>query len=131
MITFWGVERPRVDVKIPSTKNFAKYDSTSYLQGKTLGQLFHAERIATESALTEAGRPNCRWTLPRVDDYHIGMFFELLEFQAAFAGELYGVDAFDQPGVELAKNLTSGLMGKKGFEDYAARFRKERSAASG
>ncbi len=128
MITFWAVERPRVDVKVPAARNFAKFDSTGYLQGKTLAQLFYAERIATEAALTEAGRPNCRWTLPRVDDYHVGMFFELLEFQTAFAGELYGVDAFDQPGVELAKKLTNGLMGKKGFEEYGARFKKERVA---
>jgi glucose-6-phosphate isomerase len=124
MITFWAVERPRIEVRIPSDKRFAKFDSTGYLQGKTIGQLFHAERAATEAALTEAGRPNCRWTLPRVDEYHIGMFFQVLEFQTAFAGELYGIDAFDQPGVELAKKLTNGLMGKKGFEEYAQRFKK-------
>jgi glucose-6-phosphate isomerase len=130
MITFWAVERARVEVKIPAARNFARYDSTSYLQGKSLARLFHAERVATEAALTEAGRPNCRWTLPRVDEYHIGMFFELLEFQTAFAGELYGIDAFDQPGVELAKKLTNGLMGKKGFEEYAARFKLDRNSQS-
>jgi glucose-6-phosphate isomerase len=130
-ITFWAIERCRLEVKIPSTRNFSKYDSTAYLQGQSLGQLFHAERVATETALADAGRPNCRWTLPRVDDYHLGMFFELLEFQTAFAGELYGVNAFDQPGVELGKKLTNGLMGKKGFEEYAARFKKERVAVSG
>jgi glucose-6-phosphate isomerase len=124
MITFWAVERPRIEVRIPSDKRFARFEATGYLQGKTLGQLFHAERAATEAALTEAGRPNCRWTLPRVDEYHIGMFFQLLEFQTAFAGELYGVDAFDQPGVELAKKLTNGLMGKQGFEEYGERFTK-------
>ena len=127
MITFWAVERPRVEVKIPSARNFSRYDSTGYLQGKSLGQLFHAERIATEAALTEAGRPNCRWTLPRVDEYHLGMFLELLEFQTAFAGELYGIDAFDQPGVELAKKLTNGLMGRKGFEEFAARLKGDRA----
>jgi glucose-6-phosphate isomerase len=49
------------------------------------------------------------------------MFFQLLEFQTAFAGELYGIDAFDQPGVELAKKLTNGLMGRRGFEEYTAK----------
>ena len=124
LVTFWAVERPRIEVRIPSDKRFAKFESTGYLQGKTLGQLFHAERIATEMALTEAGRPSCRWTLPRVDEYHIGMFLQVLEFQAAFAGELYGVNAFDQPGVELGKKITNGLMGRPGFEEYSARFRK-------
>jgi glucose-6-phosphate isomerase len=125
MITFWAAARPRIEVKVPSDKRFAKFDSTGYLQGKPLGQLFHAERAATEAALADAGRPNCRWTLPRIDEYHVGMFYQLLEFQTAFAGELYGIDAFDQPGVELAKKLTNGLMGKKGFEEYAERFKKQ------
>lgn len=117
MITFWEVEKPRVDIKIP--KDLMQYDSTKYLGGKTIGQLFRAERIATEAALTKARRPNCRWTLSKVDEYTIGMFFQMLEYQTAFAGELYGVDAFDQPGVELGKKLTYGLMGRKGYEEFA------------
>ena len=29
---------------------------------------------------------------------------------------LYGVNPFNQPGVEEGKNFTYGMMGKKGFE---------------
>ena len=82
-----------------------------------------AERRATESALTAAGRPNCRWTLPRVDAATIGAFFQMLEFQTAFAGELWGVNAFDQPGVELGKKITFALMGRKGYEEFRPRKR--------
>lgn len=117
MITFWEVEKPRVEIKIP--KELTQYDSTKYLGGKNLSQLFRAERIATEAALTQARRPNCRWTLRSVDEYTIGMFFQILEFQTAFAGELLGINAFDQPGVELGKQLTYGLMGRKGYEQFA------------
>lgn len=121
MITFWEVEKPRAELRIP--RDFAQYDSCGYLGGKTLGQLFRAELRATEAALTQAGRPNCRWTLPRVDEYTVGAFFQTLEFQTAFAGELYGVDAFDQPGVELGKKMTYGLLGRKGYEEYAQRMK--------
>src|SRR5688572_1813432 len=62
MVTFWEVEKPRRDLKIP--KDFASHESTAYLGGKNLGSLLRAERIATEAALTRAARPNCRWTLP-------------------------------------------------------------------
>ncbi|HWR17191.1 MAG TPA: glucose-6-phosphate isomerase [Terriglobales bacterium] len=117
MITFWGVDKYRKDVKIP--KDLKQYDSTGYLGGKMMSSLFTAERRATEAALTEAGQPNCRWMLPQVDEYNIGAFFQMLEFQTAFCGELYGIDAFDQPGVELGKKLTYGLMGRKGYEDFA------------
>lgn len=128
MITFWAVEKPRVEVKIPSEKAFKKFDSCGYLAGKRLSSLFAAERTATEAALTEAQRPNCRWTLPTVNEYTVGAFFQMLMFQTAFAGELYGIDAFDQPGVELAKRFINGLMGKKGFEEYAAKLRPKSTA---
>ncbi len=122
LITFWAVEKPRAEVRIP--KDLQQYDSCRYLGGKKLSALFEAERIATEAALTEAGRPNCRWTLPQIDEYNLGAFLQLLEFQTAFAGELYGVNAFDQPGVELGKKLTYALMGRKGYEEYAKKLRK-------
>jgi glucose-6-phosphate isomerase len=117
MITFWEVEKPQVEIKIP--RDLSRYDSAKYLGGKSLGQLLRAERIATEAALTAAQRPNCRWTLRTVDEYTIGMFFQMLEFQTAFAGELFAVNAFDQPGVELGKKMTYGLMGRKGYEEFA------------
>jgi glucose-6-phosphate isomerase len=113
MFTFWGVGKHRIDVKMP--KAFREIESTGYLGGKSLGQLLEAERTATEAALTSAGRPNCRWTLPQVDEATLGAFFQMLEFQTAFAGELWGVNAFDQPGVELGKKLTYALMGRKGY----------------
>lgn len=117
MITFWDVEKPRSDVRIP--KQFAQYESTGYLGGKRLGQLFRAERIATEAALTAARRPNCRWTLRNLDEYTLGMFLQTLEYQTAFAGELFGINAYDQPGVEVGKKMTYGIMGRKGYEDFA------------
>ena len=121
MLTFWTVQRHRAELDIPASKSFAKYESAAYLQKKKLSELFQTEQRATESALTHAGRPNCRWTLPKVDDFHLGMFFQLLEFQTAFAGELLGIDAFDQPGVELAKRLTNEMMGRKGFEEFTGK----------
>jgi glucose-6-phosphate isomerase len=117
MITFWAVEKPRTELLIP--KDLSRYDSCGYLGGKKLSALFRAERIATEAALTKGGRPNCRWTLPRIDEYNLGAFFQMLEFQTALAGELYGVNAFDQPGVELGKKMTYGLMGRKGYAEFA------------
>ncbi len=122
MVVFWTVAKPRAEVRIP--KDFSRHDSFAYLGGKPLGALFRAEAEATEAALTEAGRPNCRWTLPQVDEYNLGAFMQLLEFQTAFAGELYGVNAFDQPGVELGKKLTYGLMGRKGYREFSKKMKR-------
>ena len=40
----------------------------------------------------------------------------LLEIATAYAGELYGVNAFDQPGVELGKQFTYAMLGRPGFD---------------
>jgi glucose-6-phosphate isomerase len=93
-----------------------------YLAGQTLAKLIDAEQRATGAALTENQRPNCTFMLDRVDEEHIGAFFQLLEFETAFAGEMLNIDAFDQEGVELGKKFTFGLMGRKGFTDYKKRF---------
>jgi|GEM_PF-3822949 len=45
----------------------------------------------------------------------VAMFF-LFEIATVIAGDLYRVDPFDQPGVEMGKRLTYEMMGRKGFE---------------
>jgi len=40
------------------------------------------------------------------------------------SGELYGINAFDQPGVEAGKRAAFALMGREGYQDEARRIRK-------
>jgi glucose-6-phosphate isomerase len=40
----------------------------------------------------------------------------LYEAATAFAGGLYSINPFDQPGVELGKRLAFGLLGREGYE---------------
>ncbi|NNL29476.1 MAG: glucose-6-phosphate isomerase, partial [Gemmatimonadetes bacterium] len=42
--------------------------------------------------------------------------FMLFQIATVYAGALYDVNPLDQPGVELGKRLTYGLMGREGFE---------------
>ena len=131
-ITFWEVGQHSPTVRIP--RLFKKLESTGYLGGKTLTDLFRAEKIATEMALVEADRPNATFLFPKADEYYAGQMMMLLEFQAAYAGELYGVNAFDQPGVELGKQLTYALMGRAGYGPERKRlsdFQKQKNGKSG
>ncbi|MBL0901082.1 MAG: hypothetical protein IBJ17_20615 [Reyranella sp.] len=82
----------------------------------------HAERRPPEAALASEGRPNCTFTLEKVDEEHLGAFLQLMEFETAFMGELLGIDAFDQEGVELGKKFTYALMGRKGWDEFSERF---------
>ena len=40
-------------------------------------------------------------------------------------GELLGIDAFDQPGVELGKQYTYALMGRAGHEELREKLKAE------
>ena len=114
VVTFLTMEEFRTTVPIPPA--FPGFEAVKYLGGHTLNELIRAEQRATELALTQRGRPNCAIRLPRVDEETVGALLYLLEMQTAYAGELYNINAFDQPGVELEKNFTYGLMGRKGYE---------------
>ena len=119
VFTFLTTEKYRADIKMDKFKK--KYSSLEYLSGKKLSELFNAEMKATEYALTEAGRPSCKIIFPEINEYTIGQFIMMYEIQTAFAGELYNIDAFNQPGVEAGKKATYGLLGREGFEDEAVK----------
>ena len=71
---------------------------------------------ATGAALRRAGRPTIDLAVPRLDARSLGELLMLLELATAYAGGLYGVNAFDQPGVEAGKRYAQGLLGRPGFE---------------
>jgi glucose-6-phosphate isomerase len=88
----------------------------AYLGGHSLGELINTERRATAEALRLAGRPNATIFMPEVDENALGQLLMLFQLATVYAGALYGVDPLDQPGVELSKRLTYGLMGREGVE---------------
>ena len=47
-----------------------------------------------------------------------GTIDHVFRILAAYAGEFYVIDAFDQPGVEYGKKLTFAMMGRPGFDEY-------------
>lgn len=118
--TFWAVKNFAKSAKAPKARlNLEAFD---YLDGQTLAKLIDVERRSTAAALTEACRPNCTFTLDKVNEEHLGAFLQLMEFQTAFVGEMLDINAFDQEGVELGKKFTYGLMGRRGFEEFRDRF---------
>lgn len=102
--------------EIPISSAYSDLDEIGYLGGAALGQLLNREQRGTELGLAKAGRPVITLTLPRLEPFVLGQLFYLFEVAAVFTAGLYGIDAFDQPGVEESKRLTYGLMGRRGFE---------------
>lgn len=111
---FLGVGSFRNALEIPA--GYPDVEALSYIGGHTFNELIGHERMATVLALTDAARPNYTITLPAVTPHALGQLFHMLEVKTAISGQLYGVDAFNQPGVEAGKVLAYGLMGRKGYE---------------
>lgn len=117
-ITFLAELEGADDVQIPAA--YPDHPELSYLGGHGLGELLRTEMLATEAALTQRGRMNMTLEVPRVDAHSLGGLLMLLQIATVYAGHLYGIDPMDQPGVELGKQLTYGIMGRPGFEEARA-----------
>jgi glucose-6-phosphate isomerase len=113
-ITLLACREFETDVEIP--RLYENVEALSYLGGHTLGELLNAERVATQQALTASGRMNMTIELPSINAHTVGQLLMMLQIATVYAGGLYDVDPFDQPGVELGKQLTYGLMGRAGYK---------------
>lgn len=122
---FWEVKEFRNP--LPIDHPFSSFDSMGYLNRKTMAELFHAEKQATEMALTEARRPNATVIVDRINEETMGSLIMFSQYFTAYAGEFYDINAFDQPGVEYGKKLTFAMMGRSGFAEYDGKIEETRN----
>jgi glucose-6-phosphate isomerase len=113
VVTFMEVERFSEDVTIPALPHLPA--ELAYLPGHTLAELLQAECQATSAALARMGRMSCSLRLPELSAAALGEAIMFFQLATGYAGIWYGVDPFDQPGVELGKQLTYAAMGRPGF----------------
>jgi glucose-6-phosphate isomerase len=76
-----------------------------YLSGRTAGDLVAAQADALPQALASAGRPVRTFDLARLDERSLGALMMHMMLETILAARLLGVDPFDQPAVELAKQI--------------------------
>jgi glucose-6-phosphate isomerase len=105
-------DHPR-DLAIPEA--YDDLEGVGYLGGHSMAELLNVECDATRRALTDAGHPNSTIKLRATNEENLGYVFQALEVQTAIAGSLYGVNAFNQPGVEAGKQITYKRMGRPGY----------------
>ncbi len=112
VVTFIRVEKFKTELKIP-----AKHD---FLSGKSFSELMRLAQEACAWALVSRSRPNCTIIMPEVNAYNWGALLFFFELATAFEGELFKVNAFDQPGVEGYKNYMYYKLGKPGIPPAVA-----------
>lgn len=107
------------ELVIPDSELARSRAEYGYLAGRGMGVLLDAELRGTIGSLARRRRPVGTIELDRVDAPALGALLMLLEAATAYAGPLYGVDPFDQPGVEEAKRLAYAALGRSGYEELA------------
>ncbi len=55
-------------------------------------------------------QPSTTIILPRLDPFHLGMLLALYEHKVFVQGVVWGINSFDQWGVELGKQLAGRLL---------------------
>ena len=119
-VAFIAVENHGTDIVIPTA--FQHVNELGYLGGHTLGELLNIEQRATAGALAKRGRSSLTIRIEQVDAWHVGGLMMMLELATAYAGQMYGVNAFNQPGVELGKQFAYALLGRPGAEAAKAQW---------
>ena len=113
LVSFIRVEHAEEDIRIPSREGLP--EELAYLPGHSMGELLLSEQEATSAALARMGRMNLTLSLPALTAEAVGELIMFFQLATGFAGAWYGVNPFDQPGVELGKRLTFAAMGRPGF----------------
>ena len=103
---FLGVDDVQDPVHLPASPvmpDRKSYPAFKILENCSLHDLLNIEYRATSLVLTKQGRPHLSIRLDQLDERSIGALYYAFCVLTAFTGTLWGMNPFDQPGVEEAK----------------------------
>lgn len=105
IVQFVSVKKNGVAIAVPNL--YPEYNCLASFAGLELADLLEMTRIANGEALISEGRFNANFILPEANAYHLGELMYMLCLSIVYEGEFANVDAFNQPGVEIYKNIMS------------------------
>ena len=103
VVQFIKVDKWANDLVIPNV--FPNVKKLADISGVTMSEALEVARQSNADALKSNKRFNACFTLPELNEYHLGELMYLLAMSVAYEGELLNVDAFNQPGVEAYKRI--------------------------
>lgn len=125
-VTFFvTVDKVANEVEIPKPLRgleVSRLPAFSILEGHSLQDLLRIEYRATSLVLTKRGRPHLTLQLDSLDERSIGAMFFMYSVLTAFTGVLWGVNPFDQPGVEEAKIYIREALQEERAKDSGEKF---------
>ncbi len=103
VVQFIKIQNWANDLIIPNA--FPEVKKLADISGVTMSEALEVARQSNADALSSNKRFNACFTLPELNEYHLGELMYMLAMSVAYEGELSNVDAFNQPGVEAYKRI--------------------------
>ena len=98
-------------------------DGLQYLEGITIDEVNTKASQGVTLAHVDGGVPNLAVHLPAQDAYTLGYMIYFFEMAVGASGYTFGINPFNQPGVEAYKTAMFALLGKPGYEEATKDFR--------
>ena len=110
-----SVENPERSLLFPHDEE--NLDGLNFLAGKHIDEVNKNAELGTRLAHVDGGVPNILISIERLDAYNYGQLIYFFEKACGISGQLLGVNAFNQPGVEAYKKNMFALLEKPGYEE--------------
>ncbi|GMA67610.1 hypothetical protein GCM10025884_12370 [Leuconostoc gelidum subsp. gelidum] len=98
-------------------------DGLKYLEGITIDEVNTKASQGVTLAHIDGGVPNLAVHMPTQDAYSLGYLIYFFEMAVGASGYTFGINPFNQPGVEAYKTAMFALLGKPGYEEATKAFR--------
>ena len=103
-LTFINIEDFQRDITIPDV-TLKGIEKTNFINNQTFGRLINEQCKATMQSVVESGVEADSITLDRVTPQNIGTIIAYYEILTSLIGSMFGVNTYNQPGVELGKQI--------------------------
>ncbi|MFZ4405440.1 MAG: glucose-6-phosphate isomerase, partial [Pseudobdellovibrionaceae bacterium] len=91
-----------------------QFTETQDLKNKSMGDLLRAEALATQEALNQNGTHSITLKMTSLNEAGLGFLMMYFQLLVSGLGQSMGIDAFNQPGVELGKIIAKQKLSTKG-----------------
>jgi len=103
-VTFIKLENFEKKIKIPNiTLKFI--EKADYINGYTFNELIDGECEATKESIIQQGINVDEITLDKLNENNIGKLIMYYELLTSLCGKMLHIDTYNQPGVELGKQI--------------------------
>ncbi|MBC8535312.1 glucose-6-phosphate isomerase [Feifania hominis] len=118
---------PKAERPLVIEADEANIDGLNFLAGRSMQFVNSKAYAGTLLAHMDGGVPNIVLELDDIDAYHFGYTVYFFEMACALSGYLFGLNPFNQPGVESYKTNMFTLLHKPGYEQGAAQLEQRLS----